>query len=75
MVVGWGRWGGTVTQTQVLRAGVPWQSRAGEAAERNRRSAATGKATAALLGPRFSHLSRPGLSKVLRLPAIVGSLQ
>ena len=29
MVVGWGRWGRTVTQTQVLRAGVPWSSRAG----------------------------------------------
>ena len=28
------------------------------------------KATAALLGPRFSHLARPGLSKVLRLPNI-----
>ena len=29
MVVAWGRCGSTVTQTQVLRAGVPWSSRAG----------------------------------------------
>ena len=31
MVVGWGRCGRTVTQTHVLRAGVPWSSRAGHA--------------------------------------------
>ena len=31
IVVGWGRCGRTMTQTQVLRAGVPWSSRAGHA--------------------------------------------
>ena len=69
MVVGWGRCGRTVTQTQSLRAGVPWSSRAGLRGSTRTRVATRTKFTTAPLGPRFSHLTRvPGLSKVLRLP-------
>ena len=75
MVVGWGHCGRTVTQTQVLRAGLPWSSRAGLRGSTRTRVATLTKFTTAPLGPRFSHLARPGLSKVLRLPVIVGSLQ
>ena len=67
MVVGWGHCGRTITQTQVLRVGVPWSSRAGCVARREKLLAVPTKATAATLGPGFSHLARPGLSKVLRL--------
>ena len=75
MVVGWGRCGRTVAQTQVLRAGVPWSSRAGLRGSTRTRLARRTKATAALLGPDFHTFRVPGLSKVLRLPAIVGSLR
>ena len=56
MVVGWGRCGRTVAQTQVLRVGVPWSSRAGLRGSTRTRVAAARKSTArsaALLGPDF----------------------
>ena len=71
VVVGWGSCGSTVTQTQVLRAAVPWSSRAGLRGYTRKALSRPHQSHPQLRwGPDFSHLARPGLSKVLRLPNI-----
>ena len=67
LVVGWGSCGSTVTQTQVLRAAVPWSSRAGLRGSTRKALHRPHQSHRSSAGPRFSHLSRPGLSKVPRL--------
>ena len=63
MVVGWGRCGGAVAQTQVLRAG--WRAVGREpAAWREKQTPSRDRQShRSSAGPRFSHLSRPGIVK------------
>ena len=67
VVVGWGSCGSTVTQTQVLRAGVPWSSRAGL---RGQHEDPDGRATQIHLSSAGAPIFTPFASGIVKVPRL-----